>query len=158
MGAPKKYTQKTLKEAVDGYFDSITREVAVMERVPTGKKDAYGHEITKLEKVKNKLGKVAKVTEYLVPPTLGGLCLHLGIDNSTWSRWRDPVKYPEFKKVIAYVDQRLITWRTEQVLTQKNVRGIIWDLEVNFGCGKDQQPQNEEVRVEIQGGDEQWLS
>ena len=136
MGAPRKYNQKTLEAAVREYFDSITREVVITERVPTGEKDSWGHDVYEWRNVENNLGEVAKRTEYLVPPTLGGLCIHLGIANSTWTRWRDPQKYKSFKKIIEYVDDRMIAWRKEQVLIRKDVKGLIWDLEVNHGCGQ----------------------
>lgn len=136
MGRPRKYTAKTLRAAVERYFDSITREVDVKEKVDNGKRDSYGHVIWDTVPVKNKLGEVAKVTEYLVPPTLGGLCAFLEIDQSTWSRWNDADKYPAFEKIIGQVKERLLTWRQEQVLLRKDVKGLIWDMETNYGCGQ----------------------
>ena len=118
------------------YFDSITREIDITERVDSGKRDKYGHVIYNVVPVENKLGKIAKTTEYLVPPTLGGLCIHLGIVSSTWSRWSDAEKYPEYKDIVAEVQERLIAWRQEMVVTRKDVKGVIWDLETNYGCGQ----------------------
>ena len=136
MGRKKIYTEKTLRKAVKKYFASITREVEITERVPTGKKDKSGHEIYRVQQVYNNLGEVAKMTEYLVPPTIGGLCRHLGIHNSTWSRWTDKKKHPEFQEIIEEAEDIIMTWKKEQVLVRKNVKGLIWDLEVNHGCGK----------------------
>lgn len=150
MGAPKKYSKKALKAAVQAYFDSITREVTITERKDSGKRDKYGHVIYDVVPVENKLGQIAKTTEYLVPPTLGGLCIHLGIVNSTWSRWCNETEHPEYKEIIDDVKERLLTWRQEQVVSRKNVKGVIWDLEVNFGCGqkKESAPQ---MTVVLQG-------
>lgn len=136
MGRKKTYTEKTLRKAVKKYFASITREVEITERVPTGKKDKMGHEVYRVEKVYNSLGEVAKMTEYLVPPTVGGLCRHLGIHGSTWSRWSDSEKFPEFQDIIEAAEDTIMTWKKEQVLVRKNVKGLIWDLEVNHGCGR----------------------
>ena len=136
MGARKKYTKKALKAAVQTYFDRITREVVIQERVPTGEKDSWGHDVYEWREVENNLGEVAKRIEFLVPPTIGGLCLHLGIHSSTWSRWRDGEKHPEFQEIIELVYDRLITWRQEQVVSRDKVQGLIWDLETNYGCGK----------------------
>ena len=158
MGAPKKYTKETLEAAVLEYFASITREVVIQERVPTGEKDSWGHDVYEWRDVENNLGQIAKRTEYLVPPTLGGLCIHLGIANSTWTRWRDPAKYKSFKKIIEYVDDRMIAWRKEQVLIRKDVKGLIWDLEVNHGCGQKNQNADKDVTVTIEGGDPAWRS
>ena len=157
MGAPKKYTKQALEAAVREYFASITREVVIQERVPTGKKDAWGHDVYEWRDVENSLGEKAKRTEYLVPPTLGGLCIHLGIANSTWSRWKEhPKKSETFKDIFEFVEDRMIAWRKEQVLIRKDVKGLIWDLEVNHGCGKQEKEKNPEVSVVIEGGDPAW--
>ena len=129
-----KYTRKALREAVAAYFDSITRVVEIQEKVDSGKKDAWGHVIWDTVPVMNNLGKVATRIEFLVPPTIGGLCLHLGIHSSTWSRWRDGEKHPEFQEIIELVYDRLITWRQEQVVSRDKVQGLIWDLETNYGA------------------------
>ena len=70
MGRPKKYTPRTLKTAVEKYFDSISREIAMTEKVDTGERDKSGHKIYKDEPVLNKCGEQVKITEYLVPPTV----------------------------------------------------------------------------------------
>ena len=136
MARPPKYTKKALREAVERYFDSITREVDLTEKVDSGKRDSYGHVIYDTVKIKNKLGEVAKATEYLVPPTLGGLCAFLMINQSTWSRWSNKDDYPQYEEIIAQTKERLLTWRQEQVLLRKDVKGLIWDLETNYGCGQ----------------------
>ena len=144
MGRPKKYSRKALSEAVERYFDSISREITITEKVDSGKRDSYGHVIYDTVAVKNKLGEVAKTTEYLVPPTLGGLCSFLNIDQSTWSRWRDKDTYPEYEQIISRVTEKLLTWRQEQVVIRKDVKGLIWDLENNYGCGKQDKKANAE--------------
>lgn len=96
MGRPKKYTERTLRKAVEAYFDSITREVAMTEKVDTGRKDADGHKIFENVPVINKRGEQVKITEYLVPPTVGGLCEALGIHRSTWAEYCDENTHPEF--------------------------------------------------------------
>ena len=143
MSRPRTYTGKTLRKAVKRYFDSITREVELTEKIPTDRKDDKGHTIYETRKIKNSLGEVAKVTEYLVPPTIGGLCRYLGIVASTWSRWTDKKKYPEFAQIIEETMDRLLTWRKEQVVTRKDVKGLIWDMETNYGCGKQEKPDDD---------------
>ena len=159
MSAPKKYTKQELEAAVRQYFASITREVIIQERVPTGKKDSWGHDVYEWRDVENNLGEKAKRTEYLVPPTIGGLCIYLGIANSTWSRWKEhPKQSKTYHDIFEFVEDRLIAWRKEQVLLRKDVKGIIWDLEVNHGCGKEQKEKDPEVTVVIEGGDPGWRS
>lgn len=150
MGRKKTYTKKTLRKAVTAYFDSITRVVKLTEKQDTGQKDSYGHTIYKDVPVKNRLGQQAEVLEYLVPPTYGGLCIHLGIVSSTWTRWKDKDKYPEFQTIIEEVEDRMVNWRKEQVVTRKDVKGLIWDLEVNHGCGK-QKEDTGQLTVVLEG-------
>lgn len=152
MGRRKIYTKNTLRKAVKRYFDSITREVELTEKVPTEEKDDKGHVIFETRKVKNCLEEVVKVTEYLVPPTLEGLCRYLGIHASTWSRWaaNEDDKYKEFSEIIEDVRDRLLAWRKEQVLIRKDVKGMIWDLEVNYGC-------KNPVAVRVSGSVEDFL-
>ena len=72
MSRPRKYTPNTLKKAVNGYFDSISRLVPLTEKRNTGRKDSDGHVIYEEVPVLNRLGVQATVLEYLVPPTVGG--------------------------------------------------------------------------------------
>lgn len=134
MARRKKYTAATLRKAVERYFKSITREVKLTEKVATDRKDSYGHTIYEEKPILNALGEQATATEYLVPPTVGGLCLYLGVAGSTWSRWENREKYPEYADLLEYVNDRMLAWRKEQVLIRKHVAGIIFDLEVNHGC------------------------
>lgn len=135
MAGRRKYSKKALGEAVQAYFDGITREVEIKERVDSGKRDSYGHVIWDLVPVKNKLDEVAKMTEYLVPPTIGGLCLHLGISYATWSRWHYGEENEDIAGILDNVRDRMLAWRMEQVLSRKDVKGLVWDLEVNYGVG-----------------------
>lgn len=155
MARRRKYSKKALRDAVQAYFDSITRVVEIKERVDSGKRDSYGHIIWDLVPVKNKLDEVAKMTEYLVPPTISGLCLYLGIVSSTWSRWSDKDQYPEYREIVEEVREKLLAWRMEQVVTRKDVRGLIWDMEVNHGCGKKEETVPE-LKVVLKGDLEKY--
>lgn len=156
MARKKTYTKKTLREAVERYFASITREVELTEKVDSGKRDSYSHVIYNTVKIKNNLGDVAKATEYLVPPTLSGLCVHLGINSSTWSRWSDPEKYPEYGEIIEDVRQRMIVWRQEQVLTRKHIAGLIWDMETNWGAKQKDERQDSKPDMVVSGLPEEF--
>lgn len=152
MGRPKKYTEKTLTKAVRRYFDSISREVAVTERVDSGERDSKGHVIWNTVPVTNKLGEPMKVTEYAVPPTVAGLCAYLGIHRSTWAEYCDPDRHAELIAVTAEVRDIMQGYREEQLLTRsgKDVRGIVFDLQNNYGY-------SEKRSVEVTGGVEDYL-
>lgn len=156
MARPKKYTRKALREAVERYFDSISREIEITEKVDSGKRDSYGHVIWDTVPVENKLGEVAKATEYLVPPTLGGLCSFLEIDQSTWSRWNDKKKYPSYAEIIEDVRQRMIVWRQEQVLTRKHIAGLVWDMETNWGAKQKNEKQDDKPDMVVTGLPEEF--
>ena len=130
MGRKKKFTGVGLRKAVDAYFDSISRSRVLTERVPTDQKDEYGHVIYEEREILNKAGEPITVTEYLVPPTEGGLCLALGIHRSTWNNYGNEEEYPEFFDTVSRARGRLHTYLEEQALIRKEVRGVTFLLEM----------------------------
>lgn len=120
MGRPKKYTKKGLERAVEGYFASISRTVQARD---AAKQPLY-----------NDAGEPIRVVEYIRPPTVGGLCLYLGIDRSTWQNYADGRLYPELADVVAGAKARMECWLEEELLTrEKNVQGLIFNLQNNYG-------------------------
>lgn len=135
MARPRKYTAKALREGVDGYFRSICRTRAATELKPTGEVDRYGHPILKPEVILNDDGEEIMVREYIVPPTTAGLCRHLGISHQTWAEYSDKEKHPEFADSTTRARERLREYNELELLTRpgKDVRGIIFNLQNNFG-------------------------
>ena len=135
-GQPKAYTPRTLKKAVDRYFASISRTVAVTEPKPTGQLDKYGHPVFEYVQVENSLGEKVFTTEYLIKPSRAGLARFLGIHKSTWDNYRDdPGTYPEFQDIVEDAEDRIFAWTHEQLLTRsgKDVKGIVVELEHSYG-------------------------
>lgn len=152
-GRPKKYkSAKALSEAVERYFQSITRRVKVTELQPTGSKDDKGHEIYERVPVKNALDQEVWVTEYIVPPSMADLYDALGIDKSTWANYSDPEMHPELIEVTARVYERMKAWNEKELLTRsgKDIKGIVFNLENNYGY-------RERRSVEVTGGVEEYL-
>lgn len=119
-GRPKKYTKKGLEKAIEGYFASISRTVQARDEA---KQPLY-----------NDGGEPIRVVEYIKPPTVGGLCLYLGIDRNTWQNYADPKLHPELAEVTAYAKMRMEAYLEEQLLTrEKNVQGLIFNLQNNYG-------------------------
>ena len=133
MARPKKYTKKTLAEAVERYFASITRIVTMTELIETGERDDKGHKVYERVAVKNSLGEEAKVEEYIVPPTVGALCEYLQIHRSTWADYCDHNLHPEFSDTTTRARGRLRAYLEQQLLIRKDVKGIIFDLQNNHG-------------------------
>ena len=119
-GRPKKYTKKTLEAAVEGYFASISRKV---QAVDGSRRPLY-----------NDAGEPIRVTEYVRPPTVSGLCLYLGIDRSTWQNYADRKLHPELAGIAAAAKMRMEAYLEEELLTrEKNVQGLIFNLQNNYG-------------------------
>ena len=163
MGAPKKYNAKQLESAVKRYFRSISREVEVTEKKPTGQRDKMGHVIYEDVVVLNALGKPVKVTEYLVPPTVGGLAEFLGIHRDTWNDYCDHEKHPEFSDTTTYAQGRMHAYLERESLTRsgKDLKGVLFNLENNFGYKERMELTNDSVESFLQrqmeeGGGQQF--
>ena len=130
-GRHKIYTPTTLETAVRRYFKSISREKTVTESVPTDKKDEKGHIIFKTQPITNRLGKEMKTIEYIVPPSLAGLCAYLHIHRSTWNNYCEQEEYQE---ITGFVYEELKAWNENELLVRsgKDVKGIIFNLENNY--------------------------
>lgn len=147
MGRMKKYTAAALNKAVKRYFAGISRYVPVMESYDTGKKDNMGHIVYAEREVINQLGERVLKLNYLTPPSLGGLCLYLGISRETWSEYsRDR----ETAATCRYARELIQLWNEEELLTRKDVKGIIFNLQNNFGY-------TDKKDVQLHDGVEEYL-
>ncbi len=128
-------TSKALRAAAEEYFDAISRTVEVTEMVPTGEMDNKGHAVLEAKKVCNDRGEVIRTREFLIPPTVVGLCLYLHIHGSTWARWCDHEAHPELEEATEWVRAVMRAWNEEQLLTRgdKGVKGIMFNLQNNYG-------------------------
>ena len=146
MARERKFkTSKALRMAAEEYFDSISRTVEVTEMVPTGEMDSKGHAVLAPKKVTNDRGEVIRTREFLVPPTVVGLCLHLEVHRATWARWCDHQEHPELEEATEWVSAVLRAWNEEQLLTRgdKGVKGIMFNLQNNYGYAQ---------KVEVEAG------
>ncbi len=103
-----------LEEAVEGYFRSISRTVTAEER---------GSPIL------NDAGEPIRYREYVIPPTICGLCEYLGISRATWTGFADPRLHPEFRGAAAIARDRMQDWSQRALLSRKDVRGLIYILQ-----------------------------
>ncbi len=140
-GAPKKYkSAKSLREAVDRYFASISRIVTLTERVPVmdGDRvatDEKGHTVYENREIINQLGEPVRVIEFAVPPTTQGLADYLGIHRSTWDNYCDPEKHPEFFDTTTRARGRLRAYLETESLSRsgKDLKGVLFNLQNNYG-------------------------
>ena len=153
-GRPRAYeSNEKLRKAVDKYFASITREKTLTEKKETDQLDKYGHVIYEDVPIINRLGKPVTVTEFVYPPTIADLCDFLHIEHSCWANYANPDKHPEFVETITYVRGRMRDWNEKELLMRegKNINGIIFNLENNYGY-------RERTQVSVNGSLEQYLS
>ena len=121
MARNKKYkTEKAFQKAVDGYFDAISRIVPVNE---ISSHDALPR------RVKSASGSIMHHREYLIPPSISSLCLHIGISRQTFSEYSEC-----YSEVVADARLKIECYLEEQLLTRrKGVQGIIFNLQNNYG-------------------------
>ena len=103
-----------LEAAVAGYFRSISRTVTAEERGAPILTDG---------------GEPIRFREYVVPPTVWGLCEYLGISRATWECFCDPQRHPEFRSAAALARDLMQDWSQRALLSRKDVRGLIYILQ-----------------------------
>ena len=119
-GRPKKYTKKKLREETERYFRSISRTIPARD-------DTGGI-------IRNDDGDEIQLLQYVVPPSIAGLCLQLGIDRSTWQNYADPTLHPELADVAAEARARIEAYLEQELLTrEKGLQGIIFNLQMGAG-------------------------
>lgn len=126
----KRYTgARTLLAAIESYFTSISRTVDAVERIETGEKEAGGKKVVLERKILSDNGEPIRYREYVVPPTIWGLCEHLGISASQWAAYCDARRYPEFREATERAKGYFREWNERELLTRKDVRGLIYHLQ-----------------------------
>ena len=133
-GRPKKYTKKKLREETERYFRSISR--TILARDNTG------------GIIRNDDGDEIQILQYVVPPSIAGLCLQLGIDRSTWQNYADPALHPELADVAAEARARI------EAYLEQGLQGIIFNLQNNYGWRQKQEVElGEKTRSSMGSGE-----
>ena len=114
MKGRRKPGAAALEAGVEGYFRSISRTVTAAE------KDAP---------ILNDEGEPIRYREYVVPPTILGLCEYLGLSRETWEEYCDPLAHPEYRRAAALARDHMQDWSQRALLTRKDVRGLIYILQ-----------------------------
>lgn len=148
VGRKRKMTARMLDKRIKEYFESITSERPMLRMVPAlmedddgklcGVLDEFGHEKMVFEPVIAKNGKQAMETEWIRPPSIIDLCLHLGVDRTTFYRWCNPEgeqdeEAEEFCNIATRARGRIEAYLTARTEDKNAARGAIANLEANFG-------------------------
>lgn len=139
----KKYKAAAFRRGCDAYFASISYRLPMTRPEPMTDEDGcpvldgYGHAKYKRVPVKTEDGNEAWEVCWTEPPSIQGLCLHLGIDASTFSRYQksDP-EDPESEKLAEAA--RMAKARVEAYLISRledkgAANGTKFNLQHNFG-------------------------
>lgn len=129
MAAQRKYKKAELfAEKIDAYFNSICALETVERTVFRGTDDG-GKKIYDVEPVYTIDGEAMRKTVWYTPPTIGGLCLFLGISRKTFGEYAlRGGKYAEAvedarMKVCAYLEEKISDPEI------RNVKGVQLALE-----------------------------
>ena len=137
VGRPKKYeTAEDLREQIQYYFDSITRD----SKATTVKENDID-ETTEEVPVYNNAGEQIIYTEFIKQPSVVGLALFLGIHRDTLNEYE---KDPIFSDTIREAKQIIVNQKLEMLPLMKNPRGLMFDLSANYGM-------HEKVKQELSG-------
>ena len=123
----KKFSPRSLEAAVDRYFASIRRTVTATERVETGPKTFEERTIL------SDTGEPIRCREYVVAPTVWGLCESLGITPVQWKRLCDREEHPEMQDAVQRAACLMREWKEQALLTKKDVRGLIYHIQNRLG-------------------------
>jgi hypothetical protein len=143
-GRPRKFTARGFEKACEAYFDSICYQTERMRAVPVRDEegfpelDDFGHQKFQYKPIITAAGKPAFETVWTEPPSLTGLCLYLGIDRATFSRYGtyDP-EHPEeserFCNTVTRARGRVEAYLESRLEDKSAARGAIFNLQQNFG-------------------------
>ena len=157
MGRPRIFKTKTeFAAAVDAYFDSITYQEKVTYRAlatdEAGRimRDDKGHDLYIDQPVINALGEPIMRQVYAVPPTILGLCAHLGIGHDSWSNYG---KRKGFSEIVTRARARIEQFLEEGLYENpRSTRGIMLNLTSNYGWSNKQTVEmGEETRQVMRG-------
>lgn len=139
----KKYTAAAFSRGCKAYFASIsyqrpvTRPEMILDDAGCPVLDDYGHKRYKQVQIITADGKEAWETCWIEPPSIQALCLHLGIDASTFSRYQKPdPEDPDGEKLAEAA--RMAKARVEAYLISRledkgAANGTKFNLQHNFG-------------------------
>ncbi|MZQ97205.1 MAG: hypothetical protein GT601_05985 [Acidaminobacter sp.] len=130
IGNKKEYpTAADLENAINKYFDEITRDTVLKENYIAGYKDD-GEPIVAEREALNRLGEPVVVEEFLVKPSVINMCVKLGITRSALSLYRT---YGEdYLDTITRACARIEAYKVDQLDDKgKATNGIIFDLKNN---------------------------
>lgn len=142
-----KMTAKRLREEANAYFDGrrVVRPKRIM--VPMMADDGYGRMLPVLDQYghqqmeqvvcRNGAGDEIMETVWYAAPTIAGLCLHIGVNKSTFYRWlryreADGKDKARLRDAAMEIEAVIEDYLTQQSFDKTASRGAIAQLEHNY--------------------------
>lgn len=167
VGRKKELTAQQFCAGAEKYFRSITYAERVTRRVAAETVDADGIVHPQLDKMGHKVYREEPVTDmdgnpiveirYAKSPGIAALCLYLGIHKATFARYAAMAESDRVTKQEAELYRATAAWARarieaylEPMLEEKNSRGVMFNLQENFGWKQ----RNE---ITVRGGVEEYL-
>lgn len=166
-GRPKELTSKQFRLGVERYFSTVCTEEIVTRDEPVEtvdeegvvhtELDRYGHAVKRRVPVLGMDGEPIRRVVWIVPPSVAALCLFIGIDKSTFSRYAkmQPSKNTSEEEALEY--RASAAWARscmemylEEQLSGKQYRGAMFNLQENYGW-------KQKTEVTVHGGVEEFL-
>lgn len=166
-GRPKELSATSFRNGVERYFaaicseEELTRDVLdeyvdidgrIIQRM-----DNNGHAIKKRVKVLNIHGEPIKVLVWQTTPSIAALCLFLGIEKTTFSRYAKMEASNCVSQEDAQIYRATAAWARacmeaylEEQLSGKGYRGAMFNLQENYGW-------KQKTEVTVRGGVEEYL-
>lgn len=135
MPRHKKYNPKQLRAAVNDYFASISYMEKAQRLVATGETNRSGMPVMAYEDIKNVRGEYVYYREYAYPPTMEGLCRHLGITRQALNKYKaDEKNGRKYADIIESARMVIEEYLHVKLNTKdKGQAGIQFDLQCNHG-------------------------
>lgn len=144
---PVVWTGARLRKKAKKYFDAITTREPMLREVPVCIKDdagelipaldEFGHRKMKFTPVISADGTEVQRTIWACPPSLSGLCLALGVSQSTFNAWcslgETDKKSAALCSAAKEARAKIEAYYVEKSLEKGAARGAIANLEANFG-------------------------
>ena len=158
MGRRRKYeTAKAFEKAVKLYFSGISQIVPLKVDVLVGYTNS-GKKKYKLEPITDDDGKMVMTYRYFKPPSVTGLCLHLGMSREALREYGEREGYGE---AVRLAKLRIEDYLAEELMMRtSSVEGVKFNLSHNFGWSEKQRLEaavdSGPVVVQFEGAAGEW--
>jgi hypothetical protein len=123
-------TPEELQAKIDDYFTSISYLTQAMRKRIGGYSNGKGKAMYFMQEAYDEQNRPVMELQWSRPPTLSGLCLHVGITRQEFQAYQAK---PEYERVCLMARLRIEAYLEEELCAREKVGGLIKDLEKRHG-------------------------